>query len=117
PRREVPDFLSACDFSLSFIKPAYSKIASSPTKLGELLAMGIPVITNGNVGDVEWIIKNMEAGVVINDFSIETLQLAINDVVSLFDMDRGALRQRAAGYYNLEDALINYKNAYKSTIK
>jgi hypothetical protein len=54
--------IKASDINISFIKPVYSKISSSPTKLGEVLSMGIPVISNSGVGDVEQIVLNAEAG-------------------------------------------------------
>jgi hypothetical protein len=41
-RVEVPALIKASDINISFIKPVFSKISSSPTKLGEVLSMGIP---------------------------------------------------------------------------
>ena len=38
-REELPSFLSLSNLSIFFIKPTFSKYASSPTKLGELLSM------------------------------------------------------------------------------
>ena len=67
-RSEVPATVKASDINISFIKPVYSKISSSPTKLGEVLSMGIPVICNSGVGDVETIITNANAGFVLNGF-------------------------------------------------
>jgi len=61
-RQEVPVFAKASDVSISFIKAMYSKLSSSPTKLGELLAMGIPVIVNAGVGDVEAIVSDSGGG-------------------------------------------------------
>ncbi|MEI9956314.1 MAG: hypothetical protein WDM90_08440 [Ferruginibacter sp.] len=49
----MPLLLSLSQFSVFFIKPCYSKQSSSPTKHGEIMAMGIPLITNSGVGDVE----------------------------------------------------------------
>jgi glycosyltransferase involved in cell wall biosynthesis len=49
----VPDYLSAADFGISFIAPSPSKRASSPTKLAEYLACGLPVVLNSGVGDVD----------------------------------------------------------------
>ena len=45
-RVQVPALLSLSNYSIFFIKPCYSKQSSSPTKHGEIMAMGIPVITN-----------------------------------------------------------------------
>ena len=69
-RHEVPVLLSFSNYSVFFIKPCFSKISSSPTKHGELMAMGIPVITNSGVGDVEEIVKKYEGGFVVEDLQI-----------------------------------------------
>jgi hypothetical protein len=68
-RKNIPKIAHASDYSIFFIKPAYSKKSSSPTKMGELLAMGIPLICNNNVGDVEEIIKMTDGGFCISDMS------------------------------------------------
>lgn len=60
-REEVPRLIGCSDVMLSFIKPAYSKLASSPTKLAEAFAMGIPVISNTGIGDVDEVTKKTES--------------------------------------------------------
>jgi glycosyltransferase involved in cell wall biosynthesis len=52
-RPEVPLFISIANASIFFLKPSFSKKASSATKLGELLAMKRMVITNSGWGDVD----------------------------------------------------------------
>lgn len=63
---EVGDYLAAADFGISFIRPSPSKIASSPTKIGEYLAAGLPVVTTAGIGDVEEQISKHSCGVVID---------------------------------------------------
>jgi hypothetical protein len=53
-RHEVPLHISLANLAVFYIKPTYSKKASSATKLGEILAMGIPTITNRGWGDTEF---------------------------------------------------------------
>lgn len=43
--------LSAGDAAVSFAEPRFSKIASSPVKVAEYLALGMPVAVNRGVGD------------------------------------------------------------------
>lgn len=52
-REDVPLMISLSDQAIFFIKPSYSKMASSATKLGEILAMGVPLITNRGWGDID----------------------------------------------------------------
>lgn len=53
PADRVGAHLSACDFAVSFIAPSPSKVASSPTKIGEYLAAGLPIVTTAGVGDLD----------------------------------------------------------------
>lgn len=65
---EVPSYLAAADVGLAFIKRCVSKIASSPTKNGEYLACGLPLVINTGVGDSDTLINDWKAGVLIADF-------------------------------------------------
>jgi glycosyltransferase involved in cell wall biosynthesis len=61
-REEVPVYISISNLSVCFIKPSFSKKGSSATKMAEVLAMGIPVVTNAGWGDVEFLrgrVKNL----------------------------------------------------------
>jgi glycosyltransferase involved in cell wall biosynthesis len=51
-REEVPLYISVANAAIFFIFPTFSKKASSATKMGEILAMGVPVVTNKHWGDV-----------------------------------------------------------------
>ena len=66
---DVPSYLAAADAGLAFIKRCISKIASSPTKNGEYLACGLPLIINAGVGDSDSLIKDWKAGVLIESFN------------------------------------------------
>jgi glycosyltransferase involved in cell wall biosynthesis len=65
----VPSYLAAADAGLAFIKRCVSKVASSPTKNGEYLACGLPLIINAGVGDSDSLIDDWEAGVLIENFT------------------------------------------------
>lgn len=65
---EVPKYLKAADAAVSFIKACYSKQASSPTKIAEYLAGGLPVISNSGVGDLDSLIEGEKVGVILNGF-------------------------------------------------
>ena len=56
----------------------FSKIASCPTKLGEMLSSGIPVITNGGIGDIELYLDNKrKSGFLINIINKKKLKILI----------------------------------------
>ena len=49
---QVTDQIVLMDAGVFFVRPAWSKRASSPTRLGEFLACGKPCLCNDGVGDV-----------------------------------------------------------------
>jgi glycosyltransferase involved in cell wall biosynthesis len=64
----VPAYLSASDAGLAFIKPCFSKQASSPTKYAEYLGCGLPLIINEGVGDSDLLITREQAGALVRSF-------------------------------------------------
>jgi len=115
-RVQVPALLSLSSYSIFFIKPCYSKQSSSPTKHGEIMAMGIPVITNGGVGDVEEIVKTTNSGIVINEFTNTVFEQAINEIENKSVYDAAAIRQGAFKWYSLENAIEKYTRIYKTIL-
>ncbi len=69
PPEQLPLILSAADASLSFRKGEYSKLAASPTKVGESLAAGLPLVTNAGIGDCDQILTTHGLGVSLREFS------------------------------------------------
>lgn len=74
--REMPSYLSAADFGVSFIKRCFSKTASSPTKNAEYLACGLPIIINAGIGDSDELVNLWNAGILIDDFNDEAFRNA-----------------------------------------
>ncbi len=83
PPEQVPAMLSAADFAISFIKPCFSKRSSSPTKIGEYLAAGLPILTNAGIGDVDEMIRGERVGVPVREFGAEAYRAALQDIGSL----------------------------------
>ena len=50
---QVGAYLAAADLGISFIRRCFSKISSSPTKIGEYLGAGLPVVSSAGIGDVD----------------------------------------------------------------
>jgi hypothetical protein len=73
--RDVSAYLSASDAGLAFIKPCFSKIASSPTKYAEYLACGLPLIINAGIGDSDSLLED-NVGTLVSDFSEAQLENA-----------------------------------------
>lgn len=67
--RDVASYLSAADAGVAFIKPCFSKRASSPTKTAEYLACGLPVVINAGVGDSDLLITEEKVGALVSNFN------------------------------------------------
>lgn len=116
-RTEVPVLLSFSKFSVFFIKPCYSKQASSPTKHGEIMAMGIPVITNSGVGDVADIVEKSKSGIIIKNFHEEEFEAVANRIAEGISFDKTLIKNAALEYYNLENAVDKYDKIYNAILE
>lgn len=82
---EVPSFLAASDFGISFIKPCYSKLSSSPTKIGEYLAAGLPFITNVGIGDIDDLVRQENVGILVHSFDRTAYKHAVVRMLRLLE--------------------------------
>ncbi|MFN2405194.1 MAG: glycosyltransferase [Pyrinomonadaceae bacterium] len=101
---EVPSYLAAADAGLAFIKRCVSKLASSPTKNGEYLACGLPLILNAGIGDSDALIHDWKAGVLITEFTEEEFAKAAGDIEAMVRLPdaRDKARGVAQRVFNLE---------------
>lgn len=111
-RDQVPYWLGAADAGGCFIMPSYSSKGVSPTKLAEYLACGIPVIANHSVGDVESIVRSLDAGHILMDFGKEQFDAAAEAFFALRSADRAALQERARPSLDLPNAVSAYLGIY-----
>lgn len=110
-RSEMPAWLSVFNASVFFILPTFSKQASSPTKQGELMGMGILVVCNAHVGDTESIVTESAGGVVMADFGPQATSAAVEYCLTQTP-DRPRIRQYGMEYYGLEHGIEKYRSVY-----
>jgi glycosyltransferase involved in cell wall biosynthesis len=111
-RQEIPALLSAADIGLFFIKPCFSKQASSPTKLGEMLAMGLPVIANGGVGDLDDFFAKNKVGKLLSDFDEADFEQVNQQIPQMLSWDKGEIRAVAERHFSLAEAVAVYDSIY-----
>lgn len=112
-RNDLVDCLSVSDLSMFFIKPAFSKLGSSPTKLGELLAMGIPVVCNEGIGDVDKIIAETKGGYVVKGFTQQEYERGVEEILLLKStLTPVQIRDNAKAYFDLATAVNAYSDIY-----
>src|ERR1041384_7383279 len=94
---EVARYLKAADVAVSLIKPCYSKQSSSPTKMAEYLAAGLPIICNAGIGDIDELIETDRVGVLLREFNETSYVRALAEVAALLnDPDLPARCRRSA---------------------
>jgi glycosyltransferase involved in cell wall biosynthesis len=111
----VPTYISLSDASIFFIKPAYSKKASSPIKQGELMSMGIPVVCNSNVGDTDWIVRKYQSGIVVDGLNDLSYEKAVNELLSSH-FDTSQIIRGASEYFSLGIGIDAYQSVYKKLL-
>lgn len=117
---EIPRYLSAADAAVSFIKPCFSKLSSSPTKIAEYLISGVPVIANRGVGDVAELIEAHKTGAVLGGFDEQSYLAALAEIEEL--EKTGDLREKcratARREFDLEKtAGAKYRRIYKRLLE
>jgi len=102
---EVPGLLSSADIGISFIKPSQALAGATPTKIGEYLAAGLPVISSMGIGDTDDILKAENVGTTIATFDRSAYEPAIRDLLDVLEDEdiRARCRAVADRYYSLEN--------------
>jgi glycosyltransferase involved in cell wall biosynthesis len=75
--------LAAADAGVSFVKPCFSKVSSSPTKIGEYLAAGLPVASTAGIGDVDALLRENRVGALVEELSEEGYEAAAAAIETL----------------------------------
>ncbi|MCU0238326.1 MAG: hypothetical protein MUC29_02710 [Pyrinomonadaceae bacterium] len=123
--KTVPHYLihnefTNADIGFFFIPPVYAKIASSPTKMGEMLAAGIPIITGDKIGDVDRLVNDNIIGKILTETDENSIKSVISEVVKMLKKDNNSLNERclvvADDYFSLEKGVAKYAEIYKNLI-
>jgi len=110
----IPERLNTSDAGICFIRPVSSKRASSPTKIGEYLACGLPVVISPGIGDTEEIVRQHKVGVVVEGFTANYYDKALYELEKLLDDKEvsARCRQAAERHFSLNDAVEKYATIY-----
>ena len=115
-RELMPTYISLSDFSIFFIMPVFSKKASSPTKMGEIMNMGVPVICNSGVGDVDQIMKESMPELLIKEFTVDEYERVINKILNTKTINKLQIISKSHEYYSLERGVKKYKEIYEKVL-
>jgi glycosyltransferase involved in cell wall biosynthesis len=112
-RNQVPLLVATADAGLSFILPSFCAIASSPTMVGELLALGVPVAANDGVGDMALIMGEPAAGLLLADLSDAAVDAGAS-AMRVLTTEASATRAVAERWFALEGGIDTYDSIYRS---
>jgi glycosyltransferase involved in cell wall biosynthesis len=112
--RNMPALIGRMTAGMALIKPAYSKIASAPTKLAEYLACGVPCLGNAGVGDMEEILEGRAVGVCLSGISEGAIRTGMRRLVELAGEEsvQQRCREVATELFSLEAGVESYARLY-----
>jgi len=112
---DLPVELTKAWAALSFIKPCISKLASSPTKVGEYLAAGLPVVSTAGIGDLDALLNGQEntsiggpIGVLLRDCTVAAYREALPELIKLLNDPTTPQRCRAAAGEHFDLARVGW---------
>ena len=103
--RELGDHLAVADIAVCFCRPSFARIASSPTKIGEYLGAGLPVVSGPGIGDVDGILGDHRVGAVVESFGERSNERCAREVRELASDPgcRARCREVAGETFSLQD--------------
>lgn len=108
--QDVPKYLSVAKAAMFFIKPSYSKMASSPTKMAECWAMNLPIITNVGIGDNDLFFNKYMGGILIPYFSTDEYEKSCESYLKL--AEKSDYRNIALTHFDTQGAVLKYVDLY-----
>ena len=115
---DMPTHLKKMKYGVFCYKNAYSRLACSPTRLGEYIASGVACITTSGVGDVDNIIKDNRLGVIwdrdkskLDDCILNLIQIT-NDSLYI-----KRCLEFSSRYYSLDDGVCKYSKIYQKLLE
>jgi glycosyltransferase involved in cell wall biosynthesis len=115
-RTEVPVLISLSSLSVFFIRSTYSKICSSPTKQGEIMGLGVPIVCNTGVGDTDTIVHQYHSGWSVEDFSPTAYKNAIAQFKKS-TLDAETIRKGSLDYFSLQKGVESYHAIYEKLVR
>lgn len=113
-REELPALLSLAKYAVCFYQSSFSRQATSPTKLAELMSMGIPIVCSNNVGDVNEILAETGAGTVCDPFEPKTWPDAATRLIEIAkNKSKSEIRNWAIRLFDVSIGVDKYNSIYE----
>ena len=110
---EMPRHLNEFSIGIAICKNlSTANLGVMPTKIGEFLACGRPVVVNRGLGDLDILLKEYKAGVVLDRNNLDE---AVKEVIEITQSESIQLncRKLAIDYFELRKGALKYLDIYK----
>jgi glycosyltransferase involved in cell wall biosynthesis len=116
---EMAELIPNYSFGVSICKldagPSLS--AAMPTKIGEFLACGRPVVVNKGLGDMDQLIKEFDAGVILDGSQSNLVESAKNLIRLISDTETPyRCRALAEKYFSMDVGASKYLDLYSQML-
>lgn len=111
---EMPDLLASAHAGICLLDQVSSKLASSPIKIGEYLACGLPVVLNRGIGDAADHVEAAGAGHIVETYAEAEIHRAGTALAALVGDERArrAARELAEDRYGVPAGVDAYAGLY-----
>lgn len=116
---DMPKLMNDIDILILFFIGGLSKLASSPTRMGEALAMHIPCIVNKGLGDMSSIVNKYNCGISLDKLDNENIKKSLSKIYNInnnINYFKNA-RLAAESYFSLDLATEKYQDIYEDLLK
>jgi glycosyltransferase involved in cell wall biosynthesis len=111
---DVPRYLRLAHYGISFIRASFSKQASSPTKIAEYLATGLPLCVNSGVGEIDDLVDGRQVGVLVRAFNESEYQRRWEQLLAADSPElRARCREVARSELDVSEGVRRYAAAYR----
>ena len=120
PQQEAQAACLNSDFSVFFRLNRRSANAGFPTKLGECMTFGTPVICN-NTGDISLVVKDKENGFLLNSKSADEIYETLDYLLNMKKEDREEMRKKARlsaeQFFDYHNYFSEVKSVFENAIE
>lgn len=115
---EVHEVIGRHKASVLFYDGGLTSLGRSPTRMGEILGCGVPIVASKGVGDLDAFLAKNKVGILLSSPRSEDVVAATRQLKSLLKDPHLSIRCRKAAeeYFSLESGIAKYELLYRSLL-
>jgi glycosyltransferase involved in cell wall biosynthesis len=116
---DIPLTLSRMHVGLCILRPSRADAASMPTKVGEFLATGRPVVVSREVGDLDDLLRRHRAGVIFDERARDGVNAAASQLLALLEDPELSRRCRglAESHFDVRQGSVRLDRLYRRVLE